>query len=338
MRPARVDMLACLICLAGGGLLLAQATTRPASQPAVEDGARGPAQAPAASSASPGKAPNPHWREDGCSACHAMAGTLPQPIEPGKINPLCMECHDGRRAHREVHPVGRRFAGDQVVLPKGWPAPDNLLTCATCHEFGKGHAEGGRPQRNAFMLRDYKGGSFTGWCAKCHISSPAHKPFNPHDMVSEAGEVKLRNCLVCHTETSDILRRKTRMHSPDLQLEEVSLCVRCHMRHLDWFEPGHIGHAVTPEIKQYMLQREAQAGIPATARAEGSPFSDVQPNRLPLSGGRRIVCSTCHNPHGQGVFPPGSVLGMGAMKTRKDHEPLRYRGLGEELCRGCHNK
>jgi hypothetical protein len=301
-------------------------TTAPATRPAAERVE---------------KAPNPHWTLQDCNACHQMTPdneTLPIPLT--QVNDLCWTCHDGKRAHQEVHPVARAFAGEEVVNP-GWPAPDNQLSCVTCHEFGRGHARGGpRPQRNAWMLRDYTGGPLTEWCAKCHVASPAHKPFNPHVMLSDDGQVNARNCLLCHR-VSEGFDRKVRLGKPDLVADEISLCVRCHTRHVDYFTPGHIGVPVPSRIKAYMLARE-DAGMEGTLTLEqvesyvGSPR---EPKALPLGLNERAVCSTCHNPHQAGLFPPDSILGRGAMKMREDKDqPLAMRGLGRGICRGCHNQ
>lgn len=305
-------------------------TTAPATAPAATQPARGRVE----------KAPNPHWNLQDCNACHGRgADGAVQPIPLEKVNAMCWTCHDGKRAHQEVHPVARVFAGE-VVNP-GWPAPDNQLSCVTCHDFGPGHARGGpRPDRNAWMLRSYTGGSLTEWCAKCHEASPAHKPFNPHVMLGPKGEVNARNCLLCHR-VSEGVDRQVRLGKPDLVADELSLCVRCHTRHVDYFTPGHIGAPVPPRIKAYMLARE-DAGMEAAVSAEqieakmGSPR---ETKLLPLGLNDRVVCSTCHNPHQAGLFPPDSALGIGAMKMRDDKDqPLAMRGLGRGVCRGCHNQ
>lgn len=314
--------------------LQAQVRPAPATAPTTAPATTQPARAPVE------KAPNPHWTLQDCFACHGRGpdgGTQPIPLE--QVNALCWTCHDGKRAHQEVHPVARVFTGE-VVNP-GWPAPDNQLSCVTCHEFGPGHARGGpRPEVNAWMLREYTGGPLAQWCAKCHESSPAHKPFNPHAMLDTQGQVNTRNCLLCHR-VSEGRDRNVRLGKPDLVTDELSLCVRCHTRHVDYFTPGHIGASVPPRIKAYMIARE-DAGMEGTLSAEqirSHLDGSREPKLLPLGVDDRVVCSTCHNPHQAGLFPPGSALGLGAMKMRGDKdEPLNMRGLGQGICRGCHNQ
>ncbi|HOA72933.1 MAG TPA: hypothetical protein PL151_01165 [Phycisphaerae bacterium] len=317
------------------GLYAQQRPAAPATRPAA------PASRPADRPVTP--APNPHWSREDCFVCHQKGDdgrVLPIPLT--QVNALCWTCHDGKRAHQEVHPVARTFASEDVVQPSGWPAPDGLLSCVTCHNFGPGHARGGpRPEQNAWMLREYTGGSLTEWCAKCHVASPAHKPFNPHVMLTETGEVNTRNCVLCHR-VSEGFDRQVRLGKPDLVADEISLCARCHTRHVDWFTPGHIGKAVPPEVRAYMLARE-DAGIEGTlTREQVEAYLDDprQPRRLPLGIGDRVVCSTCHNPHQAGLFPPETDLGMGGMKPRKGQgaRSLEMRGLGRGICRGCHNQ
>lgn len=288
------------------------------------------------------KAPNPHWTKTDCFVCHEQAsGGGVQRIPLTKVNEICWTCHDGKRAHQEVHPVARTFASEDVVKPRGWPTPNDQLSCITCHNFGPGHARGGpRPERNAWMLREYTGGALSDWCAKCHKASPAHKPFNPHVMLGADGQVNVRNCLLCHKVTEG-LDRQVRLGKPDLVADPISLCVRCHTRHVDYFTPGHIGTTVPPRIKAYMIARE-DAGFEGTLSPDqvGSHAAEGrEPELLPLGLNDRVVCSTCHNPHQAGLFPPDSVLGKGAMKVREDEdEPLAMRGLGRGICRGCHNQ
>lgn len=287
------------------------------------------------------KAKNPHWNRDDCFVCHERTPEgRAAPIPLTEVNGLCLTCHDGRRAHKEAHPVGRTFATEGVINP-GWPAPEGLLSCVTCHNFGRGHARGGpRPEVNAWMLRDYTGGPLGPWCAKCHVASPAHQPFNPHIMLDEHGQVNWRNCVLCH-EVTEGFDRQVRLGRPELVAEELSLCARCHTRHVDWFTPGHMGMSVPARMRAYMLAREDAGMEGRLSREQIEPHRDSarRPARLPLGEGDRVVCSTCHNPHQAGLFPPQTDLGMGAISPRAtDHEPLKMRGLGRGICRGCHNQ
>jgi hypothetical protein len=157
-------------------------------------------------------------------------------------------------------------------------------------------------------------------------------------MLDDAGQVNLRNCLLCHRETSDVLQRKSRTGEPDLQADPISLCVRCHTRHVDYFQPGHIGRVVPAEMKAYMLTNGTVAPASRQRSTGETPVPQTQPQRYPLGPGDRLVCSTCHNPHQVGLFPPDSPLGLGGMKVHEPNRSPEMRGLGKESCRGCHNK
>ena len=56
-----------------------------------------------------------------------MKGERAQPVVHAAIDAVCLACHGGRPAGRELHLIGRSFAGENVVLPKGWPAPGGKL-------------------------------------------------------------------------------------------------------------------------------------------------------------------------------------------------------------------
>ena len=311
----------------------------------------------------PARAPNPHWSVPGCRHCHAYVDSEPLPIERGRIDTLCLRCHDGKQARREFHAIGRLFAGSQIVQPEGWPAPGGKLGCITCHDIRHAcETEGTRPEENPGFLRGDKAGDLLSFCARCHPPTENHSRFNPHVMLDKDRSPIPRVCSFCHgrhehapqqeiakaafsegcwschrPEEGDFAVRSGR---PKLGVDEPTLCLTCHTRHLDYFEPGHIGMTVPAEIKAYMAAVEktpAGQGVDADQIARALK-TKRQPNRLPLANGERVVCSTCHNPHEEGLFSPDSALGDGAMQHGKPKGRLQFRGLGRNMCRGCHNK
>jgi len=74
------------------------------------------------------------------------------------------------------------------------------------------------------------------------------------------------------------------------------------------------------------------------SQAVRSATDGREPTRLPLGRGDRIVCSTCHNPHQEGVFLKGNVLSYGALPGTRRAERLPLRGVGKDICIGCHSK
>ncbi|MBI4580749.1 MAG: hypothetical protein HY718_13665 [Planctomycetes bacterium] len=304
---------------------------------------------------------NPHWSAGGCRYCHQFAGDKPLPIKRDQVDGVCLGCHDGKQASREFHPVGRLFAGKQIVQPEGWPAPHGRLGCVTCHDILHGceHHQL-RPRQNPGFLRGYEGGNLLVFCARCHASTAEQKRFNPHVMLDKnnasipqtcwfchrwhehsqedevANAAASEGCVFCHG--PDELDFAVRSGRPKLRVDEPALCLNCHTHHVDYFEPGHIGRTVPAHIKTQMVKAERLPPGQAVDAA-GSPRASAakpRPSRLPLAGEDKVVCSTCHNPHQEGLFSPASPLSYGAMQHGT--QTNRLRGLGKAVCLGCHDK
>ncbi len=291
-----------------------------------------------AATTQPARAENPHWRSTGCRACHAYVDDKLQPIAMEQIDPVCWSCHDGQRAHREVHPVGRLFIEGQVIKPEGWPVPDDKLACVTCHDIRSAcdHAEA-RPTINSAFLRGTPGESPRRFCGHCHASTDhAQRRYSPHIMLDGQGRPLETVCTFCHQTTTSAAGAMVRTGEADLRADPVGLCVVCHPRHVDYFEPGHIGHPLPAEMRERLVRLHAakearESAVPQTQPADAALF-------LPLAEDGRIVCATCHNPHQEGLFPAGSTLGEGAMDPDGHDKRMRLRGLGKDVCRACHDK
>ncbi len=296
------------------------------------------------------QATNPHWKADGCIACHDQDAPT-QPIALEKADAICLDCHDGQRAPEEVHPIGRRFDGKEVVLPDGWPAPGGKLGCVTCHDVVQAcNRNVRRPAFNPAMLRDYAGPNVLDHCARCHVAAARTQGqrYNPHRMFDEQGRLQTQACAFCHTSEMDFSaaqRQFDRTGLPFLRTDGISMCVGCHRTHQDYFEPGHIGLRVEPEFAASMRERQpplTHGHTPATQPTRSG--ADL----LPLADGGRVVCSTCHNPHPQGLFPSSSVLASGGMppwerspsgtNATTAQRKLQLRGLGTHVCLGCHDQ
>jgi len=265
--------------------------------------------------------PNPHGSPDGCRSCHEAKDGAVQPIDPKKIDRLCLGCHDGAGAGAEAHPIGRSFDSPQIRRPAEWPALDGLLSCLTCHDVVRHcRADARPPVAGANFLRGTIRGGDPSYCAQCHVES-LHQRRNPHRMLDDGGRPHADACAFCHAENLTTRTTQPRAGTPHLRSDEITLCGACHQSHPDFFTPGHIGATFRNETCSKALQRNAEA-----------------PNPLPVPDGRRIVCSTCHNPHQHGVFPTGNPLAMGAMDPAAPGGmvPLRISGAG--LCSNCHGK
>ncbi|MBI4718291.1 MAG: hypothetical protein HY763_10835 [Planctomycetes bacterium] len=266
----------------------------------------------------------PHWSSTGCGACHVRQGGSWLRPKQEEIDLLCLRCHDGRTAAAEPHPVGRRFAGPQVRRPVDWPAPDDRLSCITCHDVLPGCRPGAAPpSRPAAFLRGPEAAGTIAWCATCHVAE-LHAPLNPHRMLDGSGRPRAGACAVCHESSVTTAGSGVRRQSPSLRCEEVTLCGGCHRAHEDFFTPGHIGATASDSILARLTGKQVEGAPPS------APL-------LPLAGGTIVTCSTCHNPHSSGLFPPDSSLAMGAMtEATWNDTSVALRIPGGGLCQACH--
>jgi hypothetical protein len=321
-KRAASPFLLALLCVP----VLAAQPAAPSTTPAAQEASATARPAGITPAAPVAKAPNPHWSRTGCQHCHVLAGEQARPIPVQKIEGICVKCHDGRRAPAEPHPVGRPFGG--MTSPPGWPAPDNTLTCITCHDVHPNQDYyAPRPPQNPMFLRGYTG-SLRAFCGQCHPGStaPEHR-YNPHVVQVENGQVVEKSCAFCHTKPLPSGAQAVRTGQPALRADPISLCIGCHRSHPEWSPRSHIGAKIRPRNL---------AAMNAFAAAHGLTPPDARPAAgfLPLAGGNTLMCATCHNPHEQGVFPPGSPLAAGAVQP--DHLVPQLRGLRSNLCGACH--
>ena len=98
-----------------------------------------------------------------------------------------------------------------------------------------------------------------------------------------------------------------------------------------------IGLFATAAVRQNM-GRWDQTRAATTQPAPQTQPTNPTPATFPLARDGRIVCSTCHNPHENGLFPATSVLAAGAMQQEtQDHGPA-LRVSRKDVCRVCHNQ
>jgi hypothetical protein len=156
-------------------------------------------------------------------------------------------------------------------------------------------------------------------CYRCH-DPEYYERLNPHDQISDSGQLIEDRCRVCHRDTKD-LRTATSMTGLSFTTDQdfSSLCTRCHK----WVpHPGGFSfsskegpdHLVVPSLQ--MLRR--------LQRMEKK--NNVMLPLEPVSG--RIFCATCHNPHEKGV-----VRSAAADKGADRPDRLRMR----DICTNCHD-
>lgn len=289
-------------------------------------------------------APNPHWRPDGCGVCHSSEGP-PAPIEPRAVTPLCLSCHDGKRAISDAHPVGRT-PSEQTRIPPGWPLVEGRLSCTTCHDFSRHCAvPSARPARNPAFLRRASGVDgialsredgarrFSGtdahrsaFCATCHIPA-LHERHNPHMMLSADQTPDAVRCGFCHVDPAAVVRAETRMEA-QLHTDELTLCGGCHTSHVDFFTPGHMNATASPRVLEALRELDRRMNVVSV---------DGSPRFLPLDAAGAVTCSTCHNPHQRGVFQEHDIRATGAMSVgQSDARKFGLRLPSGQLCAACH--
>lgn len=262
---------------------------------------------------------NPHWAADRCSACHsADGGRAPRRIAAERVNDICLECHDGRKAHAEPHPIGRKATTDHVTLPSGWPTVDGRIACLTCHDVQRHcEASASRPAVNPAMLRHHEPEDPMSLCMQCHQADDSWR-ISPHNQIDDSGTLNQDSCLFCHTTSVSSSAGATPSARPTLRTDAERVCMSCHTKHWDYFPEGHVERLMPPAM------------LTAIQSGDGGASS-----RLPLHQ-NRVMCYTCHNPHAPGVFPANHVAGSYA--TAPADAKVQLRMNRSDLCIACHPK
>lgn len=258
---------------------------------------------------------NPHWRTDGCLSCHQAdeSGSL-RTIAAERIDAMCLDCHDGRKARAEAHPVGRVALTRDIRPPDDWPLNDGRIGCLTCHDIVR-HCkdDARRPAQNAMLLRVFEPDQPLALCTQCHKPADSWR-ISPHKNLTASGGVSEQSCGFCHTQTPSIPADGRRTGMPMLHVASSQLCLTCHARHWDVSPWGHVDRPATVSV---------QAALAANSA------------KLPLAGDL-VTCYSCHNPHERGLFPSDSALGAVSNLPIDDQAALRVPS--DELCLTCHVK
>ncbi len=177
------------------------------------------------------------------------------------------------------------------------------------------------------FLREYSG-NLLAFCGRCHAgANEPERRYNPHTVQVENGRVVPRSCEFCHTKSMPAGAQAVRTGDPALRADSILLCIGCHKTHPEWSQRSHIGAKPDAPKLAAMNSFAAAYGLTPPGKRPATGF-------LPLAGGTTVTCATCHNPHEEGVFPPGSVLAAGAVPPGRPI--LQLRGLRSNLCGACH--
>jgi len=271
--------------------------------------------------AAEGELVNPHWQAGECQACHQGEPSASTLRSEGDINALCGSCHETDLVEAYIHAVGMEPPKPFLErMPEAFSSAvargGGKVTCIACHDLPMQCKEErrGEQERNPRFFREGPYRSRTELCFKCH-DAEEYTRHNPHDQISESGELNSEQCFYCHNATPD-RENASSIDDVTFSIEEdlSQLCTRCHI-----WSPHPVGaeHLVVPTLqtKRRMRRRSKAAGA----------MMPLDPN----SG--KIICATCHNPHERGVQLYDRA-GNGA------DAPQRLRMEGMVICLSCHDK
>lgn len=290
---------------------------------------------------------NPHWQSSDCGWCHSDEQAPFSPIAYEKIEALCLSCHDGKQAGIETHPTARELkSNSEYKKPENWPLVDGKLSCITCHDVKMAcQMDLSQSLENSTFLRDRWVGNKEKFCQNCHVDKSFER-LSPHIMIAGSRDIiqlDTRNnidesaCLFCHQKTPDRSTMK-RTGQPQLRDSQLVLCKVCHRRHNKYYEPGHMFAKIPEDMQAHMYSREllgpnTKPGKRLLARLQKA---GAKPARMVPDASGRITCSTCHNPHQENVFPPGSELSYGPMWLIGP-EQVKSPSTSKKMCADCHN-
>lgn len=106
---------------------------------------------------------------------------------------VCLQCHDGKKARADNHPVRVVPTKEKGVnVPENFPLSDGKTTCLTCHMMP---CQGGKVERNLLRGGPYE--KRVDVCLTCHMKD-RYQSVNPHIQVDEEGHILKNKCLYCH--------------------------------------------------------------------------------------------------------------------------------------------
>ncbi len=283
----------------------------------------------------PAQVPNPHWQEKGCPACHKGGKKGAPELHTKDINRLCNNCHSTSGIGDYIHPVGMKPPSKFMAqMPKDFRDAirrgGNRVTCITCHDLPM-QCQPNRYGERVLNPRFFRGGPYlerTDLCFNCH-NPEKYERYNPHDQITDEGELDLERCYVCHSAIPD---RSKAESIDDVQFNLVDnleqLCTGCHPwrphpgGHWASFASGSSpgggpNHLVVP---------------PETVRRNLEKHIKEHNIVMPLEPGTgRVFCATCHNPHERGV--------QYLHRADKGADGVRRLRRGRfRICDACHDK
>jgi predicted CXXCH cytochrome family protein len=280
--------------------------------------------------------PNPHWQADACRGCHDMsqgeAGKMP-PLLSSDVNMLCGNCHDPSLVAEYIHAVDMEPPDEFLDrMPEEFLAvletQDGLINCVMCHDLPL-QCDPEKFSMQEINFNFFRGGPYssrTDLCFNCH-NPEDYERYNPHDQVTDEGELDTEQCFFCHNVTPNRAGARS-INDVTFNVAEnlKRLCTGCHPYRPHpggaWFSPtgnragGGPNHLKVPPEK---IRKKLEETVAATGT--------VMPLE-PETG--EVFCATCHNPHERGVqYYHKADIGADGYK--------RLRQEKFTICVSCHD-
>jgi len=275
--------------------------------------------------------PNPHWRKDACITCHTK-----KPNKAGlhlrdkNVDRLCNNCHTIVSNHSYIHPSGMAPSPSinksmSTEFRSSIKRTRGKVSCVTCHDLRKQCITSKFEQKKLNPLF-FSGGPYrerSAICYKCHDGS-SYKRLNPHDQITNQGQLRKERCGMCHRTLDSLATAKT-IEDVDFNIsgDLSKMCTGCHQ----WKpHPGgafSFGNKKKPVANHLIKLPDNMRKHYDRQQAKSDVLMPLEPNT------GKVFCGTCHNPHEKGV-----IKNTSAAKGADSEQRLRM----VDLCVQCHDK
>lgn len=235
----------------------------------------------------------------------------------------CMTCHDPHGTTDTTHYIRSPYAKFMERGKSESPHRADYFACKACHVESTENSI-----RAAGVSLRFKG-EINVLCVSCHVTERGHHPTGvelPPAMFARAAESKTMlpmeeggrlTCITCHDNQCENGEFRMIMRDYDAKSYKTDLCWNCHDRseyakvspHVTDYKKCILCHETTPvrgldpsllavplmvclhchDVRPHPVNKSHIAKPTAIIKVDSS---------LPLSKDGKVVCVTCHNPHG----------------------------------------